>query len=85
MSSLREVLEDYLWMRRALGYKLEAPGRQLHQFVSLPRADRRSDDHDRERGRVGDAACERGPVVLGRAVVGGAPVRPSPANARPGL
>lgn len=34
MSSLRAVLEDYLRMRRALGYKLERAGRQLHQFVS---------------------------------------------------
>jgi hypothetical protein len=31
VTSLREVLADYLRMRRALGYKLEAPGRQLHQ------------------------------------------------------
>jgi hypothetical protein len=34
MNSLRQVLEDYLRMRRVLGYKLETPGRQLHQFVS---------------------------------------------------
>jgi hypothetical protein len=43
VSSLREVLEDYLRMRRALGYKLEAPSRQLHQFVSYLE---RTDDHD---------------------------------------
>ena len=43
MNSLREVLADYLRMRRALGYKLEAPGRQLHQFVSyLERTDART-------------------------------------------
>jgi integrase/recombinase XerD len=34
MSSLRQVLKDYLRMRRALGYKLERQGRQLHQLVT---------------------------------------------------
>jgi integrase/recombinase XerD len=34
VSSLRSAAEDYLRMRRALGYKLEAPGRQLEQFVT---------------------------------------------------
>jgi integrase/recombinase XerD len=34
VSSLRNAVEDYLRMRRALGYKLETPGRQLEQFVS---------------------------------------------------
>lgn len=34
MSSLREVLEDYLRMRRALGYKLEGPDRLLDRFVT---------------------------------------------------
>jgi integrase len=34
VSSLRQALEDYLRMRRALGYKLERPGRQLGQFVT---------------------------------------------------
>ena len=34
MSSLREVLGDYLRMRRALGYKLDGPDRLLDQFVT---------------------------------------------------
>jgi len=34
VSSLRTAAEDYLRMRRALGYKLEGPGRQLEQFVT---------------------------------------------------
>ena len=34
MSPLRDAVEDYLRMRRVLGYKLEGPGRQLEQFVS---------------------------------------------------
>ena len=34
MSWLREVLGDYLRMRRALGYKLDGPDRLLDQFVT---------------------------------------------------
>jgi integrase/recombinase XerD len=34
VSSLRSAAEDYLRMRRALGYKLEGPGRQLERFVT---------------------------------------------------
>lgn len=34
MSSLREMAEDYLRMRRALGYKLEISGKQLLCFIS---------------------------------------------------
>ena len=34
MSSLREVADDYLRMRRSLGYKLEISGWQLEKFVT---------------------------------------------------
>lgn len=34
MSAVRDVAEDYLRMRRALGYKLEIQGRQLGGFIS---------------------------------------------------
>ena len=34
MSSLREIAEGYLRMRRTLGYKLEIQGLLLNQFVS---------------------------------------------------
>jgi hypothetical protein len=34
MSSLREAVEDYLRMRRALGYKLKISGWHLEKFVS---------------------------------------------------
>src|ERR1700750_2990211 len=33
MSSLRETAEDYLRIRRALGFKLETAGRLLPQFI----------------------------------------------------
>jgi len=35
MSGLRQALEDYLTVRRSLGYKLEAEGRLLPDFVSF--------------------------------------------------
>jgi integrase len=34
MSSLRDAADDYLRMRRALGYKLEIHGRHLENFIS---------------------------------------------------
>jgi integrase/recombinase XerD len=34
MSWLAEIAEDYLRVRRALGYKLDRQGRQLRQFVA---------------------------------------------------
>ena len=84
MSSLREVAEDYLRMRRALGYKLELAGWHLEKFVTYLEQTERDDGHDRERGRVGDVG-RYGPVVLGAAAVDRAPVRPPPADDRPGL
>ena len=35
MSTLRELLQDYLAMRRALGFKLHTAGTGLHAFVSF--------------------------------------------------
>lgn len=35
MRSLREAVEDYLAMRRSLGFKLHDMGRNLHHFVSF--------------------------------------------------
>ncbi len=35
MSTLREALDDYLTIRRQLGFKLENPGRLLPQFVGF--------------------------------------------------
>jgi len=33
MSELREAVDEYLAIRRALGFKLVDPGRLLHKFV----------------------------------------------------
>ena len=40
MSKLRRALEEYLAVHRALGFKLKAPGRLLHQFVDFAEAGR---------------------------------------------
>ena len=86
MSRLRDAAEDYLQMRRALGYKLESQGLLLCAFVSYleqTQADTVTIENWRSRGRPQPAGAD--PVVLGQATVGGAPVRPLPADDRPGL
>src|SRR5438093_7589975 len=40
MSKLRTALEEYLAVQRALGFKLNAPGRLLHQFVDFADTER---------------------------------------------
>jgi integrase/recombinase XerD len=40
MSNLRKSLEEYLAVRRALGFKLKTPGLLLHQFVNFAEAER---------------------------------------------
>jgi len=42
MISLREAVEDYLTMRRSLGFKLVTLGRNLHHFVSFMEQERSS-------------------------------------------
>jgi integrase len=42
MSKLRKTVEEYLAVRRALGFKLEAPGRLLHQFIDFAEGERAS-------------------------------------------
>ena len=46
---LRDSLEDYLALRRALGFRLKTAGRLLGQFVELPRRPRCRHDHHRRR------------------------------------
>jgi integrase/recombinase XerD len=81
MSALRDVAEDYLRMRRALGYKLEIQGLLLGGFVSY------LEEVDAVTVTLENAVAwatlpaGAGPVVLGRAAVGGAPVRASSTDA----
>jgi integrase len=42
MSKLRKAVEEYLAVRRALGFKLDAPGRLLHQFIDFSESERAS-------------------------------------------
>ena len=85
MTSLRDMAEDYLRMRRALGYKLEIQGLLLGGFVSY------LEEIDAVTVTIENAVAwatltgRRGPVLLGRATVSGAPVRPSSTDDRPGL
>jgi len=39
MSKLRRALEEYLAVRRALGFELRTPGRLLHQFMDFAEAE----------------------------------------------
>ena len=42
MTKLKKALEDYLSVRRALGFKLRLPGRLLHSFVKFTEKERAS-------------------------------------------
>ena len=42
MTKLGKALEEYLAVRRALGFRLDAPGRLLHQFIDFAEAERAS-------------------------------------------
>ena len=59
MSTLAAAADDYLRVRRALGYKLDRQGRQLLQFIAYLDAGRRDDGHDRACDRLGDPAGRR--------------------------
>ena len=62
MSPLATRLDDYLAMRRALGYKLRARPRAA-AVRRVPRGARRGDDHHRAGARVRDASQRSEPVV----------------------
>ena len=84
MSSLREVAEDYLRMRRALGYKLELAGWQLEKFVTyLEQTDATTVTIENAVTWATSAGAD--PSYWAHAAVDRAPVRPPPADDRPGL
>jgi hypothetical protein len=59
VSALRDAAEEYLRMRRLLGYKLKRQGHQLLEFVGyLEQAGGEYGD-DRARRRVGDVRRHR--------------------------
>ena len=78
MSAIRSHLEEYLALRRSLGFKLGAPGQMLAELVGYLRAGRRADGHHRARAGLGHGPGWRGPGLLAQAAVGGAAVRALP-------
>lgn len=84
VSPLAEAAQDYLRVRRALGYKLDRQGRQLLQFIAYLEgsAPPRSRSSMRSAGRPADR-CDRRLQV--RSAVGRAAVRPLSADDRPGV
>ena len=75
MKVLAEAIEDYLALRRGLGFKLKRHSRCLKEFVSFLEHAVRTADHDQAGFATGDAttACTAGGVC--RPVKHGAGVR----------
>ena len=75
MKVLAEAIEDYLALRRGLGFKLKSHSRCLKEFRIVSRARGRASDHDQAGFAMGDAttACTAG--GMGRPVKRGAGVR----------
>ena len=83
MSQLRQALDDYLAIRRQLGFKLEIDGRLLER--SLSRSLNRSGRADHDAARVAWAAASRGQAApVQSAARDGPQVRSVPRDARPG-
>ena len=61
---LHERAEEYLRLRRALGFRLEHDGHRLSQFADYLRAARRLRHHRGARDRVGAAAAGSHPVDM---------------------
>ena len=82
MTALERRLEEYLAVRRALGYKLERAGKLLALFLRLARPARRGGDHDRVGFGVGDAAAGYGLQLAPPTAFGGPGFRGAPARDR---
>ena len=65
MSSLRDAVDDYLALRRSLGYQLYGHELLLHDFARLRAAQQRGHGHDRAGGPVGAAAEGRQADLVG--------------------
>ena len=80
MSALAEHAQDYLQVRRALGFKLVGEGRLLAEFVAFAEAAGQRDDHHRDRAGLGAAAAQRQPQLSVAAAASGPRVRALPAR-----
>ena len=82
--ALEEHVDDYLRLRRALGFKLERHGQILPQLVAYLEAAGASTVTQRAGDLLGAAAGGRAPQVLGGQAGGRARVCRLPADDRPG-
>ena len=83
MSGLQAHVDEYLRLRRALGFKLKEDERTLGQLVDYLEAAGATHGHHRAGGSVGQAAGRGASEPVGEAAAGRAWVRLLPANDRP--
>lgn len=81
MTALHEAVEDYLRVRRALGFKLENEGEHLRSFAAYMQTTGAETVTVAHAVRLGDSAGFGKACVLGQAPGGGARVRALPAAA----
>ena len=84
MSALPAHVDDYLRLRRALGFKLERDGQLLPQLVGLPRGRRREHGHQRAGVALGAPAGRRAAQPRAQRLAHRARLRRLPAHDRPG-
>ena len=63
MSALAEHVQNYLQVRRALGFKLVGEEQLLREFVTFADAAGQAHNHHRPRGEMGAAAVQRQPQL----------------------
>ena len=83
MSELRRSLDDYLMLRRALGYKLEDVGRMLRGFVAFAEREGAAPVSTELAVRWANLPAGTTPIWRRSPVERGPWVRPLPAFARP--
>ena len=83
MSGLQERVDEYLRLRRALGFKLKEDERTLGQLVGYLEAAGASTVTSELANRLGPTACRGASEPMGEAAADRAGVRRLPANDRP--
>ena len=85
MSALAEHVQNYLTIRRALGFKLVGEEHAAARVRRVRRRRRAAHGHYRDRAAMGQAAGERQPQLSVAAAASRPRLRALPARARPGL
>ena len=84
MSALHQAVDDYIAVRRSLGFKLEAYPWMLHDFVDYLESHGQSKVTTQLALRMGATSRSRFPPLLpGKAAVRGARLRPPSTSVRP--